>query len=102
MFERFWKPTWRLVHEDCRDCPGTTYYERDDTWSFIDAIAWGLPINRGAHTTWDIRADSVEIANNVPEQVTPAGTPKRFQFPEVSGVSDHWPLLVKIELNQKQ
>ena len=102
LFDRFWKPSWQLVHEECRGCPGTTYYERDDRWSFLDVIAWRLPINRGAHTTWDIRADSVQIANRTPQQVTPNGTPARFRLPQIDGVSDHWPLLVKIELNQKQ
>lgn len=102
MFERFWKPNWRLVHEECQGCPGTAYYERDDRWSFLDVIAWSLPKNRGAHTTWDIRAESVQIANQTPEQVTPNGTPARFRMPEIGGVSDHWPLLVKIELTQKQ
>lgn len=102
MFARFWKPAWRLVHEDCRGCPGTAYYERNDNWSFLDLIAWAIPKNRGAHTTWDIRADSVKIANETPDQITPNGTPARFQFPEISGVSDHWPLVVEIEPTQKQ
>ena len=102
LFQRFWKPTWRLVHEECRGCPGTAYYERDDRWSFLDVIAWAIPKNRGAHTTWGIRADSARIANQTAEQVTPNGTPARFQLPEIDGVSDHWPLLVKIELTQKQ
>jgi hypothetical protein len=52
--------------------------------------------------TWEIRADSIAIANRIAAQVTDAGTPARFELPGGSGVSDHWPLVMTIESKQKQ
>ena len=57
---------------------------------------------RGAKATATLRADSVEIANHNPAQVTADGTPQRFRAPEASGVSDHWPLVTTVDFAQKQ
>jgi hypothetical protein len=65
-------------------------------------ILWARGNMRGENTTWHIRADSVEIANKLPAQVSPEGTPNRFSLAEGDGVSDHWPLLMTIESKQKQ
>ena len=39
------------------------------------------------------------LANQTSEQILPNGAPKRFQLPEASGVSDHWPLVMVVEGN---
>ncbi len=57
---------------------------------------------RGAKTTGRIRADSVAIANEIPAQVTPQGTPRRHDSAAGTGVSDHWPIIATIEVTQKQ
>jgi hypothetical protein len=90
------------VHEQgCRDsrgnCRGSSYYARDETWSFLDMILWAPAWDRGAHATWDLRENSVRIANAYPQQVRDDGTPARFALPEGRGVSDHWPLHFTIE-----
>ena len=46
---------------------------------------------------WRVLPESVRLVNNYPEQKTAAGHPKAFKLPEVSGVSDHWPVAVDIE-----
>jgi hypothetical protein len=102
MLDRFARPHWTVVHEQgCRDsrgdCRGSSYYARDDTWSFLDMILWAPAWDRGAHATWDLRENSVRIANAVPPQVRDDGTPARFTLPEAQGVSDHWPLHFTIE-----
>ena len=100
---RLVRPTWRIAHEEgCDDCPGTQYYGAADNWSFLDMILWSRIEHRGAQATWDLRKDSIRIANNTPDQVTENSTPARFQLPKGGGVSDHWPLLMSIEPNQKQ
>lgn len=99
----FVAPTWRVAHEEgCSDCPGTAYYESGDYWSFLDMILWSRNPDRGAQATWDLRKDSVEIVNKTATQVTKNNTPARFLLPEGSGVSDHWPLLMRVEFAQKQ
>ena len=100
MLGRFVEPQWVVAHElGCGGCPGTHYYSRDDSWSFLDMILWSRPAQSGAETTWSPVPDSVRLVNGTPEQVTDDGTPARFQLPDGEGVSDHWPLAVTIERN---
>ncbi|MEQ9562996.1 MAG: endonuclease/exonuclease/phosphatase family protein [Woeseiaceae bacterium] len=100
---RLVRSRWTVAHETgCGDCRGTQYYAPDDSWSFLDMILWASGDSRGENTTWGIRADSVEVANKLPAQVTADGTPNRFSLAEGGGVSDHWPLVMTIESKQKQ
>jgi hypothetical protein len=100
MLKRFAEPYWTVAHEQCQGCPGTQYYARDGTWSFLDMILFSP--SRGEKTTWRIRAKSVRIANRYAQQVTADGTPLRFDPEARIGVSDHWPLLLTLEPTQKQ
>jgi endonuclease/exonuclease/phosphatase family metal-dependent hydrolase len=94
MFDRFVRPGWVLAHDvGCEGCPGTSYYEPRDDWSFLDTILW----SRGENTTWALRADSVRIANAAPGQTRENGTPWRFEIETGAGVSDHWPMVATIE-----
>jgi endonuclease/exonuclease/phosphatase family metal-dependent hydrolase len=99
MLERFVRPSWVVAHESgCNLCRGTSYYARTGEWSFLDMILWSPAAAGGAETTWQLHADSTAVANAVPAQSTPEGWPARFALPEGSGVSDHWPLVVTLEL----
>jgi endonuclease/exonuclease/phosphatase family metal-dependent hydrolase len=99
MLERFVRPSWTVAHEaGCDDCRGTSYYARRDDWSFLDMILWSPGTPRGGNTTWRMRADSVQIANRAPGQTRPDGTPWRFEMPGGTGVSDHWPLVMSVEI----
>ncbi|MDH3546779.1 MAG: endonuclease/exonuclease/phosphatase family protein [Gammaproteobacteria bacterium] len=100
MLERFARPTWSVAHDFCTGCPGTHYYARDDSWSFLDMILYAA--GRGEKTTWRIRADSVRIANANPAQVQDPGIPFRYNAAGQTGVSDHWPLIVTFEPAKKQ
>ena len=98
MLARFARPYWTVAHEvGCEGCKGTSYYAPRDDWSFLDMILWSPASDRGEKTTWELRADSVRIANAAPAQVRPNGTPWRFEMPGGAGVSDHWPVVVTIE-----
>lgn len=100
---RYVRPWWTVAHEvGCDECPGTQYYAPDDSWSFLDMILWSPSRNRGADATWEIRADSVALANETAAQVTADGTPARFESADGPGVSDHWPLVIAIEPKEKQ
>ncbi len=95
------RPDWIIAHETgCDGCRGTAYYARDDSWSFLDMILFSA--SRSENTTLQIRAGSVQIANQTDAQVTVEGTPARFRSAERSGVSDHWPLIVTLETTRKQ
>ena len=98
MLARFARPYWTVAHEvGCDGCKGTSYYAPRDDWSFLDMILWSPATDRGGNATWELRADSIRIANAAPGQVRRDGTPWRFEMPAGSGVSDHWPLIVTIE-----
>jgi len=100
LLDRFVRPLWTVAHEQCDGCSGTHYYSRDDTWSFLDMILFSPA--RGGKTTWNIRANSVQIANRTEAQVAAPGIPLRYNAAMQSGVSDHWPLVLDIELIEKQ
>ncbi len=91
MLKRWVRPTWQVAHDLCEACPGTSYYPPKDDWSFLDMVLWRETAG------WKITGSF--LANQTPEQVLPNGTPKRFQLPEASGVSDHWPLVMVVEGN---
>ncbi|MDZ7644701.1 MAG: endonuclease/exonuclease/phosphatase family protein [Woeseiaceae bacterium] len=98
LLQRLVRPDWVVAHElGCgADCRGTSYYARDDSWSFLDMLLWS-PARRGADATWAIRADSVRLVNEHPGQRRDDGTPARFEPAGGPGVSDHWPLMMTIE-----
>ena len=99
MLERFARPLWIVVHDQgCPGCLGSYYYARDNNWSYLDMILWAPAENSGEDTTWRIRAGSFAIANNGPDQVTTAHRPARFEAPDGTGISDHWPLIFTLEL----
>jgi endonuclease/exonuclease/phosphatase family metal-dependent hydrolase len=98
MLERHVRPNWIVVHERGNvGVQGTSYYDQDGTWSFLDMILWS-PARKNGDRAWILRDSSVQVPNQVPAQVQDGATPARFELPEGSGVSDHWPLLAAIEL----
>ncbi|MDH3551054.1 MAG: endonuclease/exonuclease/phosphatase family protein [Gammaproteobacteria bacterium] len=96
MLERFVRPSWTVAHDNCDGCPGTQYYSRDKTWSFLDTILYS-PAS-GTDQRWQIAPGSVALVNKLAAQVTKDGTPARYYSAERVGVSDHWPLVLTIEL----
>ena len=98
MLDRFARPYWTVAHDaGCGDCKGTNYYARDDNWSFLDMILWSPANDRSAPQWWQLRENSTHIANRISNQVTNKGTPARFNLPEGTGVSDHWPVVMTID-----
>jgi len=100
MLERHVRPIWTVAHDACEGCRGTYYYPPDDNWSFLDMIIFAP--SSGEKTTWQIRAESVRIANQFAQQVTKEATPLRFDPVRRVGVSDHWPIVLTLESTQKQ
>ena len=93
MLERFVRPDWVVSNDLCEGCAGTQYYARDDSWSFLDMVVFAPSEN--TDSVWQVQ--SVEIANQLPAQVTAEGTPNRYRSAERTGVSDHWPVLMTLE-----
>jgi endonuclease/exonuclease/phosphatase family metal-dependent hydrolase len=102
IFERLVHPYWTVVHEtECTgDCRGTYYYARDDDWSFLDMILFSP--GRSGNATGALRAKSARVANLKARHRTNDDTPAGFDPALGSGVSDHWPLVIELDLKQKQ
>ena len=100
LLDRLVRPYWQISNDYCADCQGSHYYARGDSWSFLDMVLYSP--GRGKKTTWKLREDSVHIANQVAGQVTPSGTPLRYDAAGRAGVSDHWPVVVTIEATTEQ
>ena len=96
ILDRLARPHWSIAHElGCEGCRGTNYYARGDNWSFLDMLLFSPA--RGKNATWQIRADSVHVANATDAQVKADGAPRRFESEPFAGVSDHWPLVMRLE-----
>ena len=93
MLERFIRPDWVVSNDNCKECLGTAYYSRDQSWSFLDMVLFSPSAD--TDKAWTVSA--VEIANEFPPQVTADGTPNRYRPAERIGVSDHWPVLITLE-----
>ncbi|MBT8100016.1 MAG: hypothetical protein KJO82_09715, partial [Gammaproteobacteria bacterium] len=100
ILDRLVRPIWAVAHDHCTGCPGTYYYRPDENWSFLDTILTAPA--RGEKTTWRLRADSVRLVNNLPEQRNASGAPRGFDAETRTGVSDHWPLLIRLEQTREQ
>lgn len=100
---RYVRPDWVVAHEvGCEGCRGTSYFAPREDWSFLDMILWSPGEGRGEYATWQLDEKSVRIPNRAPGQTRPDGTPWRFEMPDATGVSDHWPLLISIESSKNK
>ncbi|MEM7281285.1 MAG: endonuclease/exonuclease/phosphatase family protein [Pseudomonadota bacterium] len=96
MLRRFVEGDWHVAHQSCLNCRGTHYYGPADNWSFLDMILLSRNFGVSSDDSWWFDRSSVRLVNDSPYQVTSEGTPARFQLPEPSGLSDHWPLAATI------
>jgi endonuclease/exonuclease/phosphatase family metal-dependent hydrolase len=93
LLDRYLRKGWVLSNDLCETCPGTHYYARDDRWSFLDMVIFAPADDAGS--AWSVA--SIDIANDVPAQVTADGTPNRYRSADRAGVSDHWPVVMTLE-----
>ncbi|MEO1573726.1 MAG: endonuclease/exonuclease/phosphatase family protein [Pseudomonadota bacterium] len=94
VLDRHVAPDWDIAHRSgCDGCRGTYYYAPDDNWSFLDMVLFSPSLRSGP---WQVATDRTTVANASSEQVTAAGTPKRFDLASGRGVSDHWPLITTL------
>ena len=90
------RPYWTVAHETgCGGCKGTHYWARGKTWSFLDMILYS-PARKGARA-WQLEPGSVRVLDGFAEQLRADGTPKRFDLERRQGVSDHLPILLRLE-----
>jgi len=97
LLAEFVRPNWVIAHETgCEPCKGTYYYAPKKAWSFLDMILWS-PAESVGQSNWQLEPGSVEIVQGLSQQSDAQGHPQGYDLPEGLGVSDHWPLSVRIE-----
>lgn len=94
--KKYTEPKWLVAHKIfCEDCKGTNYYAPKDSWSFLDMIL--LSPNLAADSKgWRLKEASIQVLNRSEFQKTSEGHPADFDPTNLSGVSDHWPLGLKL------
>jgi endonuclease/exonuclease/phosphatase family metal-dependent hydrolase len=95
LLAQYVRPVWAVSNDACAECPGTYYYARDKNWSFLDMILFSPASSE--QESWQVRADSVQLANRNPAQVSENNTPNRYDSAARMGVSDHWPIVLTLE-----
>lgn len=99
LLAQYAEPGWHIAHEYCEGCPGTSYYGPRDQWSFLDMILVSKALPLGMQNGWWFDSGSVFLANKQKDQALSNNTPARFELPEATGLSDHWPLVLRLNKN---
>jgi endonuclease/exonuclease/phosphatase family metal-dependent hydrolase len=85
---------WKVAHrEGCRSCKGTYYYGRGKSWDFLDTIM--ISKNRGI----EFVTDSIDVYKTSFNVYKDTGRPRWFDSDSREGVSDHFPIVAKINLD---
>ncbi len=87
-------PYWLIAHKIyCEACIGTEYYSKNKTWSFFDMIF--LSKNFMDEQGWELNKKTITVVKGYKNQLKSNGTPKRFDFKDGTGVSDHLPVYME-------
>lgn len=90
---------WVVPHKiSYKGTQGSSYYPKDKTWSFLDMllVSKSLSDQKG----WDWKPESFQIADKASGQLSPEGLPQGFDTRTGSGMSDHLPLYIELELRK--
>lgn len=88
---------WGVSHIlGCHDCPGTTYYPKNQSWSFFDILLVSQNMLPERSTSWHVVPESIRIENKSRYQVNRFGGPARFSENRKDGVTDHWPMVMEV------
>jgi hypothetical protein len=88
---------WGVSHLlGCKDCPGTTYYHKNRSWSFFDILLVSPGLLPEGTAPWKVVPESIRLGNESVYQMSRFGSPARFSENRKDGVSDHWPMVMEI------
>ena len=85
---------WYVAHrEGCQSCKGSYYYGYGKSWDFLDTIF----VSRDRGIAFD--KDSINVLKTDFNTYKDSGKPHRFDPKTKKGVSDHFPMVARINLN---
>jgi endonuclease/exonuclease/phosphatase family metal-dependent hydrolase len=86
--------TWYVSHyQGCANCKGTYYYQPKDDWSFLDAIL----VSKGRGVNFN--TSSIDVLINNTNAYKDSFKPKGFDAVSMEGVSDHFPVIAKVNFS---
>jgi endonuclease/exonuclease/phosphatase family metal-dependent hydrolase len=101
IFDKVIQDNWLVSHRIGKmKYKGSTYFSRTESWSFFDIILFSKSLFSKTKGTWSVIPESIRISNSDNRQISSEDTPLRFKYPNFDGVSDHWPVVAEINLNQ--
>ncbi len=78
--------------------PGTNYYAPKRSWSYLDALVFSKSLSPESKSRWHVELDTIQTLKVGKFQVDSEGKPSRLVIgPEPFGVSDHLPLIVRLQ-----
>lgn len=83
----------------CEKCPGSHKYR--DSWSFLDVILFSKDLGPQGKTPWIVRPETIDVPRSQKELLLEDGSPRRFEEEDGSGVSDHFPIYVRLAPRKK-
>lgn len=95
-YEKHLSQIWRVSHLiGCYSCKGTHSYKGE--WSFLDALL----VRKIKQSSWNVKKNSVGTPNKTRVQFNTFSQPARYNVKSGYGTSDHFPIYLQIQKNEK-
>lgn len=96
LFKKIATPNaWVSHFIGCKDCPGTHNYRK--SWSFLDAHLYSKALQSEGLGSYRIIPETVDVIRYNEIHLNRGKYPNRWDNTDKSGVSDHFPLYVRLK-----
>ncbi|QDK38245.1 endonuclease/exonuclease/phosphatase family protein [Bdellovibrio sp. NC01] len=79
----------------CKDCPGSHNYKK--SWSFLDAQIYGKALLADGTGSYEMEPATIDVIRYNQVHLSKGKYPKRWDYDTQTGVSDHFPLYVRLK-----
>lgn len=79
----------------CKTCPGTHNYHR--SWSFLDAHIYSNALLENGNGAYQLEPSTIDVIRYNGIHLKKGKYPNRWDYEKMDGVSDHFPLYVRLK-----
>lgn len=79
----------------CKECPGTHNYRR--SWSFLDVKVFSPALLADGKASYQMLPNTIDVIRYDDLHLRKGKYPKRWDYDKIDGVSDHFPLYVRLK-----
>jgi endonuclease/exonuclease/phosphatase family metal-dependent hydrolase len=79
----------------CKGCPGTHNYQK--SWSFLDAHIYSPSLMTEGAASYQVLPETIDVVRYDQIHLKKGKYPKRWDYERMDGVSDHFPLYVRLK-----